>query len=143
MPYGITTTYGQSPQIESPLQHTGSLIPQHMASTTTATTIYAGSDSNNGNSPSAVTTSTALQTTSQAAAATSSIFRNDDKRLTREAMEKYLRNRNDMIIVILHAKVITHLSDLFLLACHINMILLRRYNSNVKIMCSPHSNKSN
>jgi hypothetical protein len=100
MPYGIST-YGQSAQIDSPLQHTGALIPQHLGTTT----IYAGSESNNG-SPSAVS-STALQTTSQAVA-TSSIFRNEDKRLTREAMEKYLRNRNDMIIVILHAKVITH-----------------------------------
>jgi hypothetical protein len=30
----------------------------------------------------------------------------EDKKLTREAMERYLRDRNDMIIVILHAKVI-------------------------------------
>lgn len=29
----------------------------------------------------------------------------EDKRLTREAMERYLRDRNDMIIYILHAKV--------------------------------------
>lgn len=28
-----------------------------------------------------------------------------DQRLTREAMERYLRERNDMVIVILHAKV--------------------------------------
>lgn len=97
MPYGITTTYGQSPTIGSPLQHTGSIITQHIGS---GTTIYAGSESNG--SPSAVT-STALQTTSQS---TSSLFRNEDKRLTREAMERYLRDRNDMIIVILHAKVI-------------------------------------
>lgn len=32
------------------------------------------------------------------------VSRLEDKRLTREAMEKYLRDRNDMIIVILHAK---------------------------------------
>lgn len=32
------------------------------------------------------------------------LSRLEDKRLTREAMEKYLRDRNDMIIVILHAK---------------------------------------
>lgn len=32
------------------------------------------------------------------------VTRLEDKRLTREAMEKYLRDRNDMIIVILHAK---------------------------------------
>ena len=29
----------------------------------------------------------------------------EDKRLTRDAMERYLRDRNDMVIVILHAKV--------------------------------------
>lgn len=29
----------------------------------------------------------------------------EEKRLTREAMERYLRDRNDMIIYILHAKV--------------------------------------
>lgn len=34
-----------------------------------------------------------------------SLSRLEEKRLTREAMEKYLRDRNDMIIVILHAKV--------------------------------------
>ena len=109
MPYGIST-YGQSAQIDSPLQHAGALtIPQqHMG----GTTIYAGSESNNG-SPSAVVSSTALQATSTAVA-TSSLFRNEDKRLTREAMEKYLRNRNDMIIVILHAKVITHFYYFFL-----------------------------
>jgi RNase P protein component len=101
MPYGTITTYGQSPQIDSPLQHTGALVSQHMGS---STTVY-GSESPN------TVTSTALQTTSQAASATTSLFRNEDKRLTREAMEKYLRNRNDMIIIILHAKVITCLSS--------------------------------
>lgn len=99
MPYGISA-YGQSPQIGSPLQHTGSLI-QHMGSGTA--TIYAGSESNG--SPAAAVTSTALQTTSSQS--TSSLFRTgDEKRLTREAMERYLRDRNDMIIVVLHAKVI-------------------------------------
>lgn len=29
----------------------------------------------------------------------------EDTRLTRDAMERYLRDRNDMVIVILHAKV--------------------------------------
>lgn len=29
----------------------------------------------------------------------------EDKRLTREAMGRYMRERNDMVIVILHAKV--------------------------------------
>ena len=99
MPYGISA-YGQSPQIGSPLQHTGTLI-QHMGSGTT--TIYAGSESNG--SPAAAVSSTALQTTSSQS--TSSLFRTgDEKRLTREAMERYLRDRNDMIIVVLHAKVI-------------------------------------
>ncbi|XP_050306644.1 suppressor of hairless protein [Anthonomus grandis grandis] len=32
-------------------------------------------------------------------------YRGEDQRLTREAMEKYLRERSDMVIVILHAKV--------------------------------------
>lgn len=32
------------------------------------------------------------------------LSRLEEKRLTREAMEKYLRDRNDMVIVILHAK---------------------------------------
>lgn len=30
----------------------------------------------------------------------------EEKRLTRDAMERYMRERNDMVIVILHAKVI-------------------------------------
>lgn len=113
MPYGMTT-FGQSPQIDSPLHSGAALIPQHMGS---GTTVYTGSESNG--SPSAVS-STALQTTSQAAAtvSTSSLFRNEDKRLTREAMEKYLRNRNDMIIVILHAKVITYYFFLYSVVCH-------------------------
>lgn len=99
MPYGISA-YGQSPQIGSPLQHTGAMIPHMSAGTTT---IYAGSESNG--SPAAAVSSTALQTTSQS---TSSLFRGgEEKRLTREAMERYLRDRNDMIIVVLHAKVIT------------------------------------
>ncbi|XP_065215497.1 suppressor of hairless protein-like [Planococcus citri] len=32
-------------------------------------------------------------------------FRKEDRKLTREAMERYLRERKDMVIVILHAKV--------------------------------------
>ena len=35
----------------------------------------------------------------------SSLYRGGDQRLTREAMKKYLRERGDMIIVMLHAKV--------------------------------------
>lgn len=99
MPYGISA-YGQSPQIGSPLQHTGTLVQQHMGTGTA--TIYAGSESNG--SPAAVVSSTALQTTSSQS--TTSLFRTgEEKRLTREAMERYLRDRNDMIIVVLHAKV--------------------------------------
>jgi hypothetical protein len=102
MPYGIST-YGQSPQIGSPLNHSGSLIQSHMVgSNTSALATYTGSESNGSPASAPVNTSTALQTTSQA----SSLFRSDEKRLTREAMERYLRNRNDMILVILHAKVI-------------------------------------
>lgn len=37
-----------------------------------------------------------------------SSFRVEEKKLTREAMERYLKDRNDMILVILHAKVKTH-----------------------------------
>lgn len=33
------------------------------------------------------------------------IYRLEDTRLTREAMERYMRDRNDKVIVILHAKV--------------------------------------
>lgn len=106
MPYGGITTFGQStPQIDSPLQHTGTLVSQHLGN---AATIYTGS-SENGSPNNAIVSSTAIQTSQSAGTSTtSSLFRSDDKRLTREAMEKYLRNRNDMIIVILHAKVITH-----------------------------------
>lgn len=102
MPYGGISSYSQSPQLDSPLQHSGALIPQHMGS---GTAVFTGSE-NNGSPSAANVASSALQTTSQAAQ-TTSLFRIEDKRLTREAMEKYLRNRNDMIIVILHAKVIT------------------------------------
>ena len=35
----------------------------------------------------------------------SSLYRSGEQRLTREAMKKYLRDRGDMIIVMLHAKV--------------------------------------
>ena len=102
MPYGISA-FGQSPQIGSPLQHTGPLIQQHMGSGTAS--IYAGSDSNGSPAAvSAVVSTTGLQTTSSQS--TSSLFRSEEKRLTREAMERYLRDRNDMIIVVLHAKVI-------------------------------------
>lgn len=37
-----------------------------------------------------------------------SMFRLEDTRLTREAMERYMRDRNDKVIVILHAKVILY-----------------------------------
>lgn len=113
MPYGGISSYSQSPQLDSPLQHSGALIPQHMGS---GTAVFTGSESN-GSPSTANVTSSALQTTSQAAQ-TTSLFRIEDKRLTREAMEKYLRNRNDMIIVILHAKVIT----LYLFSCLVNQI---------------------
>lgn len=35
----------------------------------------------------------------------SSLYRLEDTRLTRDAMERYMRDRNDKVIVILHAKV--------------------------------------
>lgn len=35
-----------------------------------------------------------------------------DTRLTRDAMERYMRERNDMVIVVLHAKVRKHFNSL-------------------------------
>ena len=35
----------------------------------------------------------------------STVFRPKDQRLTRDGMKKYLRERGDMVIVMLHAKV--------------------------------------
>lgn len=114
MPYGISA-YGQSAQIGSPLQHTGALIQQHMGSGTT--TIYAGSESNGSPAAvSAVVSTSALQTTSSQS--TSSLFRTgEEKRLTREAMERYLRDRNDMIVVVLHAKVISCAVEVIRFVC--------------------------
>ncbi|XP_055709967.1 suppressor of hairless protein isoform X4 [Phlebotomus papatasi] len=45
--------------------------------------------------------------TTQPQASITAVYRpqNEDKRLTREAMGRYMRERNDMVIVILHAKV--------------------------------------
>lgn len=37
----------------------------------------------------------------------------EDTRLNRDAMERYMRERNDMVIVILHAKVSQYSSGLF------------------------------
>lgn len=43
-----------------------------------------------------------------------SMFRlQEDTRLTREAMERYMRDRNDKVIVILHAKVIVQCNCVF------------------------------
>lgn len=91
MPYGIPN-YGQSAPLSPPLQqHTGSIIP-HIGGS--ALIPVSGSNGSTSNS--------SLQT------AQAAVYRSqyEDKRLTREAMERYLRDRNDMIIVILHAKVI-------------------------------------
>jgi hypothetical protein len=102
MPYGITA-YGQSPQIGSPIQHTGALAQQHIGGGTAG--IFASSESNEGPTAVVAVSSSILQ--SSASQSTSSLFRaGEEKRLTREAMERYLRDRNDMIIVVLHAKVI-------------------------------------
>lgn len=95
MPYGLAS-YNQTGPLSPPLQqqqHTTSLIP-HMGSG--ALIPVSG---NNGNSSSINSSIQTGQTT---------IYRSqfENKRLTREAMEKYLRDRNDMIIVVLHAKVI-------------------------------------
>lgn len=86
MPYGIQN-FGQAP-----LSPSGPLI-SHMNSGSQNPVPGSNGSNSSGN---------ALQT------AQNSVYRSqyEDKRLTRDAMEKYLRDRNDMIIVILHAKVI-------------------------------------
>lgn len=77
MPYGLPG-FVQSPPSPPP-QH-GALMPR-IGSVPTASNTIATMNSNQ-------------------------IFRlPEDLRLTREAMEQYLRDRNDKVIVILHAKV--------------------------------------
>lgn len=77
MPYGLPG-FAQSPP-SPPSQH-GALMPR-IGGVPNATNTIATMNSN-------------------------SMFRlPEDLRLTREAMERYLRDRNDKVIVILHAKV--------------------------------------
>uniref|UniRef100_A0A182TGC2 Uncharacterized protein n=1 Tax=Anopheles melas TaxID=34690 RepID=A0A182TGC2_9DIPT len=89
--YGIPG-YGQAPP-SPPTHHGGSgaLLPRLGA----AGAVIPVTPNNNGGSGMGPTTSP--------------IFRSqiEERRLTRDAMEKYLRDRNNMVIVILHAKVIT------------------------------------
>lgn len=87
--YGLPG-YTHSPP-SSPSQHIGTLLPR-----------ISGSSS--------VVISGSTGSTSGSMIAAVSVFRQqtEDKRLTREAMEKYLRDRSDMVIVILHAKVKKH-----------------------------------
>ncbi|XP_040162322.1 recombining binding protein suppressor of hairless [Anopheles arabiensis] len=87
--YGIPG-YGQAPP-SPPTHHGGSgaLLPRLGA----AGAVIPVTPNNNGGSGMGPTTSP--------------IFRSqiEERRLTRDAMEKYLRDRNNMVIVILHAKV--------------------------------------
>uniref|UniRef100_A0A1A9Z986 Suppressor of hairless protein n=1 Tax=Glossina pallidipes TaxID=7398 RepID=A0A1A9Z986_GLOPL len=108
--------YGQTPP-SPPLHHAGAggnggLMPpspphqqhhqqqhhQHLAM------IPRGIPGGGGNGP---IMSTGLNSSVSNVTATASTFRSHiaDKKLTREAMEHYMRERNDMVIVILHAKV--------------------------------------
>ncbi|XP_052865830.1 recombining binding protein suppressor of hairless [Anopheles cruzii] len=93
--YGLPG-YGQAPP-SPPSHHGGALLPRLGGGG--GAVIPVGSTNNTGGgggmAPSTVAT------------AGSPIFRGqiEERRLTREAMEKYLRDRNNMVIVILHAKV--------------------------------------
>lgn len=51
--------------------------------------------------------STGGSMTTTTTTATTNVYRPqiEDKKLTKDAMERYMRERNDMVIVILHAKV--------------------------------------
>lgn len=88
--YGIPG-YGQTPP-SPPTHHGGALIPRlgGGAVIPVSANTNAGSMGPSGNA----------------------LFRGpiEERRLTREAMEKYLRDRNNMVIVILHAKVIIYSS---------------------------------
>lgn len=80
--YGLPG-FAQSPP-SPPSQH-GALLPRIGGGAVVPGTTGSGSMANTNSNP---------------------IFRlQEDTRLTRDAMERYLRDRNDMVIVILHAKV--------------------------------------
>lgn len=91
MPYGTLQNFGQAPL--SPPVHSGGSLITHMNSGSQNIPVPGSNGSNSSGN--------ALQTSQN------TVYRSqyEDKRLTRDAMEKYLRDRNDMIIVILHAKV--------------------------------------
>lgn len=61
------------------------------------------------------------------------IYRMQDTRLTRDAMERYMRERNDMVIVVLHAKVSRTLNLNY--AIHKNRKQTLWQLSNDKRMC--------
>lgn len=94
MPYGLAN-YSQVAPLSPPLQQHGTSLIQHMGSSALVPV--------SGSNGSASSINSSIQT------GTTTVYRSqyEEKRLTREAMERYLRDRNDMIIVILHAKVIT------------------------------------
>lgn len=79
--YGLPG-FAQSPP-SPPSQH-GALLPRIGGGAVVPGTTGSGSMTNN---------------------TSNTIYRIEDTRLTREAMERYMRDRNDKVIVILHAKV--------------------------------------
>lgn len=89
--YGITG-YAQSPP--SPPSH-GALIPRMVGGGAAVVPAGTGSSAHTQHHTTTATTTNNLTAYRQI----------DDKKLTRDAMERYLRERNDMVIVILHAKV--------------------------------------
>lgn len=81
----------------------GAVVPGSTGGSMTSNT---GSNNNNNNSnPTQQQQHQQQQHLSTALVPT--VFRPhiEDKKLTKEAMERYMRERNDMVIVILHAKV--------------------------------------
>lgn len=95
--YGIPG-YGQTPPSPPTHPHGGALIPRLSA----AVSASQQQQQQQQQSPSAMLGPNSV----------TPIYRGpiEERRLTREAMEKYLRDRNNMIIVILHAKVIIYSS---------------------------------
>ncbi|XP_050084175.1 suppressor of hairless protein isoform X2 [Anopheles aquasalis] len=91
--YGIPG-YGQAPP-SPPSHHGGALLPRLGGGGGAVIPVGTTNNSAGGMAPTSGST------------AASPIFRSqiEERRLTREAMEKYLRDRNNMVIVILHAKV--------------------------------------
>lgn len=71
------------------------------------TLVESSGNANNGGGGSISLLGSGLNTSNVANLSNASAYRTqiEDKKLSREAMERYMRDRNDMVIVILHAKV--------------------------------------